>query len=313
MNVLFVSPGQDTAGCGIAMKRAFDACAPDWSARAICRRPSAWGYAPDILWRHDDRMMGRRIRDLFRSADVIHAMEDPSVFRWFPNRAVRVVHHLGTFYRKDPDGVSAACRAAGAAELVDMHDLLLRPGLRWQPTPQDLSGLAVIREREWHPSELVRIAHAPTDRAIKGTERILAVVDRLMQRYPIDLDLIEKEPNAECLRRKARADVLIDALSIGPAVNALESMAMGVPVICGLERLTSGTSEELRDAMLADWGDLPFLEATADTLEAVVVSLLDPAVRAEWGRRGCEHAWRYHSPAAVVDRLKGLYGGLTRA
>src|SRR5256885_9029967 len=59
----------------------------------------------------------------------------------------------------------------------------------------------------------LRIAHAPSKRAVKGTADVLAAVDSLRARgAPVELDLIEGVPNREARLRYAAADVVIDQL-----------------------------------------------------------------------------------------------------
>jgi hypothetical protein len=60
--------------------------------------------------------------------------------------------------------------------------------------------------------------------------------------------------------------------------------------------------------MLDTWGQLPFMEATPDTLEGVLEALLvDEGLRAAWADRGREHAWRWHDERKVVTQLQGIY------
>lgn len=47
-NLLIYSPGADTGGLGIAMKRAFDKHAPEWTARHIRREDNYLHYPADI-------------------------------------------------------------------------------------------------------------------------------------------------------------------------------------------------------------------------------------------------------------------------
>jgi hypothetical protein len=312
--LLILSSGADIAGCGNAMKRAFDTQAPNWRVRQVCRRPSPYGYPADLLWYkyapHYGRI-GREVNALFGASKVIHVMEEPEYVTNFPGwqRKTIIVHHLGTYFRKDPEGVSAKAQAIGATEVVDMHELMYLPHLQWLPTPLDLDRLGALRAAVYRPGSTVRIVHAPTKRAVKGTDHILSAIDHLAKRYPIEFDLIEGRPNEECLLRKAQADILVDALSLGPTVNAVESFAMGVPVVCGIKYWTlREPPAELRQRMLADWGTLPFVEATIEDLEDVLERLIrSPELRREWGERGREHAYRFHSQRAVVLRALGIY------
>ena len=74
------------------------------------------------------------------------------------------------------------------------------------------------------------VAHAPTNRQIKGTHYLLDAVARLKARgYPIDLLLVENLPHADALHYR-RADVAVDQLLVGSyGLLAAELMALGVP------------------------------------------------------------------------------------
>lgn len=303
MRVVFLNPGHDTAGAGYALKAAFDA-ASDWEARAVCRTTTYLDYPTDIVWRTTDgRKVRQQVLELIRDADVVHAMNSPRPLSWYPLRPNQrvVVHHLGSTYRRDPEGVSALCREYGAVEVTDSIDLLF-DGIGWLPIPADLTALAELRQREYRPSSVVRIAHAPTDREYKDTEAVIAAVQSLARKYPIHFDLIERAPNAECLARKARADIFVDQLKYGFGLNGIECWAMGIPVVSGL------TDEAGKRKGLEMWGNLPWADATADTLEAVIEHLIcDLDWRQELGRRGRAHAERWHSQESVVAQALETY------
>src|SRR5204862_6492338 len=90
----------------------------------------------------------------------------------------------------------------------------------WQPSPVE-------------PGPVLRIAHAPSKRAVKGTDDVLAAVDSLRARgAPVELDLIEGVPNREACLRYAAADIVIDQLRVGwYGVLAVEAMARAKPVV----------------------------------------------------------------------------------
>jgi len=75
------------------------------------------------------------------------------------------------------------------------------------------------------------IAHAPTNRQIKGTPYLLEAVERLKaQGYRIELLLIENLSHATALRKYRQADLAVDQLLIGSyGLLAAELMALGVP------------------------------------------------------------------------------------
>lgn len=301
-NVLFLSPSVDTAGLGIGLKRAFDQADAGWTARHVRTADTYLAYDRDIHWTRGDPEQDELVQALWSNADIVQIMERPEAAGWLRPRRRFVVYHLGTWYRRNPAEVGAACRAIGATEVVDMHDLM-RFGIReWLPDVIDPGPLAELRARTYEPSERIRVAHAPTNRAIKSTELIIAAVEALAERYPIDFDLIERVSNAECLARKARADLFIDELTLGYGLNALEAWSMGVPVISGI------SNPETRQRMLDDFGGLPFVHATPDTLERLIEWLVnEPAARAAVGAVGRAHVERFHTPAAVVAKAIDIY------
>lgn len=300
MNVLFVSPGPDTAGLGIGMKRAFDACGGEWHARAIRMTDSPWHYPADIQW---DGSPSDEIAALWAEADVIHIFEDPRAATWFPSKKI-VVHHLGTFYRSKPEQVSAACKAVGAIECADMHDLIrINPALEWLPDVIDSAAMLDYR-RDYEPGNRIRIAHAPTDRVYKSTAVILPILERLAQKYPVDIDLIEGVTNSECIARKARCDIFVDELTLGYGLNALEVWSMGIPDVSGI------ANPQTRELMRRDFNrrSLPFVEATEATLEGLLEWLIEDRDRINaWGEIGRQHVRRYHSQQAVVERAIAIY------
>jgi len=80
------------------------------------------------------------------------------------------------------------------------------------------------------PGGRIRIGHAPTNRAVKGTDDILSELEAMKQDYPIDIILIENLPHAEALELKASCQLFIDNIGeLGYGINSLESLAMGIP------------------------------------------------------------------------------------
>lgn len=299
-SIVFINPGHDTGGAGYAFKAAFEA-ESDWDARAICRSTTYLHYPTDIVWTPRNR--SRTMKLLLESADVVHALNSYKPLGWFrarPNQ-VLVVHHLGSTYRRDPEGQSAICRELGAIEVTDSIDLLF-DGIGWLPIPADLEGLVELRRRHYEPSRTIRIAHAPTDREYKDTEAVIRAVESLSRRYRIEFDLIERVPNRECLARKARADIFVDQLKYGFGLNAIEAWAMGIPVVSGLD------SDFGRRKGLEMWGSLPWADATPATLEAVIEHLIfDAEWRAALAERGRAHVERWHSQRSVVERALATY------
>lgn len=290
MNVLFLSTANDTAGLGVAMKRAFDQWGGDWQARAVRRWAGNFSYPADAEWGEVD--------GLIAEADVIHLLDRTDRMPDLKGKPL-VIEHLGTYFRRDPQGISAQCQRLGALEVAGGLDLMLLPYLRWLPIPVDLDTLAALRV----PNEgILRIAHAPTNRALKSTDQIIAAVKRLARKVPIDFDIIEGVPWQECLVRKGRSDIFVDELTLGYGLNALECWVMGIPVVSGI------ADPVIRARMIAMFGELPFTEATAETLyDRLAELVVDERFRRYRGEIGRRHALRWHSPRYVVGEAIALY------
>ena len=146
------------------------------------------------------------------------------------------------------------------------------------------------------------VAHAPSDRAQKGTERVIAAVDSLQgEGLPIRIDLIEGVTREEALERTRGADVVVDQINIGwYGGYSVESMALGRPVLCHIREQEPGDNP---------WGDeLPIVRTTADTLRDDLRRLLsDPERMRRLASEGRSFAERRHDPRKIArQNLDGL-------
>lgn len=177
------------------------------------------------------------------------------------------------------------------------------------PWPEyDVVPPAIVLD-DWHPSptepgEVLRVAHAPSKRAVKGTQAVLDAVESLRKRgAPIELDLIEGVPNREARQRYATADVVVDQLRVGwYGMFAIESMALAKPVVVYLDEQGAAETEE------AFGLELPLVRADEQSVEDVLAGLVE--VRAdlpELGRRSREYVERVHGHTAVAQRVLEIY------
>lgn len=304
--MLLLSTGADTAGVGYRLCRALR----QYGGRAVrARQVAAAGTRGRYLAYPQEHVYATKAAGgrWYRWADVVHVANTLHAWEWWDGGRLGkrlVLHHHGTEFRYGHERLAAQARALGAVQVVATPDLLtLEPGLRWLPGPYNAAALMAYRAPR--DDGRVWVAHAPTDRAVKGTAAVVAAVQQLQARgYPVELDLIEGVANAECLARKGRADIVVDQLALGYGVNALEAWGMGLPVVAGV------ASDLVRQTMLSLWGRLPFCEATPGTLLQVLRMLVDsPAARADWAARGALHAARYHDEQVVADLLLDIYAG----
>jgi glycosyltransferase involved in cell wall biosynthesis len=317
MNVLSIVMGSDPAGISGGIARAFRD-EPGWSVRSLTSKQNYIEYPPDLPW---ERQV---VIDAWQAADVVHLhhgfVTADRMVRGQVGRRVEhkpyVVEHHGTIFREMPAVHVRELQKRGSLGVVSTIDLHLVSGLEWLPPPVDVRGLKMTRQEQQAASpeaigaELagareparVLISHAPTNRGVKSTDEFLKAVKRLQDEgYPVDLDLIEHRPWAECLERKAKADIYFDQVILGYGCNALEAWGMGIPVV-------AGAADETLDEMERRFGHLPFYHATEETIYDALKELVEsPELRAEYGRIGHEYVKRYHDEPVVVEQLKGLY------
>jgi len=161
----------------------------------------------------------------------------------------------------------------------------------WEPAPAE-------------PRDVMRVAHAPSKRAVKGTESVIGAVESLRARgAPIELDLIEGIPNREARRRYAAADVVVDQLRIGwYGMFAIESMALAKPVVVHLDEEAAAETEE------AFGLELPLVRADEVDLEDVLAGLVEVRESLpELGRRSRAYVERVHGHTQVARQVLEIY------
>jgi glycosyltransferase involved in cell wall biosynthesis len=201
-------------------------------------------------------------------------------------------------------------RAPNAARFLRYADRCfhLNPDLaRWLPESRFLP-YANVDPRELRPGdppparkEMV-VAHAPTNRDVKGTAHVLAAIEQLRDEgVAIRLDLIEGVPRTELLRRLRDADIVVDQLLIGWYGGfAVEAMALAKPVLC---HIREGTPEE------NPFGEeLPIVRALPQTLAERLRELArDREARLRIGLASRAFVERHHDPRTVArDVLEGI-------
>jgi hypothetical protein len=150
----------------------------------------------------------------------------------------------------------------------------------------------------------VTVIHTPNHRGAKGTEFIVAAVERLRgEGLQIDLILLEKIPNEEVRRHMASADILVEQLLIGYAMSGVEGMASGLPVLSNLT-YEDYTRVYRRFGFL---NECPILSTTPETVaDNLRILVADPALREELGRAGRAYVEKYHS----FEMARHLFGSI---
>jgi glycosyltransferase involved in cell wall biosynthesis len=200
--------------------------------------------------------------------------------------------------------------AADVSRMVRLADFVM-PGLmgfdgigRWDVlTPNPLT----IDINLWQPARLadgresVVVAHSPNHRGFKGSEFLIAAVDRLRSEgLAVDLLLLEQVPNEEIRRvLTEQADILVEQLIFpGYAMSGVEGLAAGVVVISNL-------ADERILQPFRRWSFLsqcPIVSATPETIENVLRELCsNPSRRREIALKSRQYAVDYHSRDVFAD------------
>lgn len=221
-----------------------------------------------------------------------------------------------------PMGCSAnrdlAARVAEQADgcFVSTPDLLeFLPGAVLLPQPIDLAAFGQRRDAAFAAAARgsaardgnVRIAHAPSNRVIKGTRHVERAVQQLRDDgLAVELVLVEGKSYADSLAVYASCDLAVDQLLIGAYGQfAVETMALGKPVVCFI-----------RDDALEAYGPgLPVVSATPSDLASVLRDLI--AHRDRWpelGAAGVAYVEAVHGAERVAAIATAEYerAGVTR-
>ncbi len=194
-----------------------------------------------------------------------------------------------------------------AADGIVIHDDELIPYLPKECAPTYVVPLRVDISRfdTAYPvatTDTIRIVHAPSKRAIKGTKYVLEAFNRLKEKYDnIELILVEGKTQQEAFEIYKTADIIVDQLFAGTyGVFAIESMALGKPVITYI-------SDEMKERLPEE---LPIVSGNINTVEKAMESLiLDAELRYKKGVEGRKYVENYHNYKYAAYVLRDIYYG----
>ena len=207
-----------------------------------------------------------------------------------------VFHYLGSDIRGKTPAELAFGKRAGA-EIIGSY-----AATRWVPDAHVIPpGLDLRPFTPVPPSDNPRplVVHAPSNREKKGTRFVIEACEQL----DVELDIVEGVPHDAARERYARADIVVDQLNAGwHGVFALESMALGKPVVAHIDAATAERSER-------GFGiRLPIVPATKETLAGALRPLVEqPALRREIGAQSRAYVEQVHDIDRVADRLLDVY------
>lgn len=298
MNIFIVSQGQDIGGQNARIVRAFRKHEPKWTVHSMHVQRTYIQYPYDLQW---DVALARK---LYAEADVVHHQNRLFGYAMYDTDGKpSVVTHHGPPLRGNADAMNAEARSIGAVQTVSTVDLLAdAPHAAWTPCFYDIADMGRRYPRR-HAKKL-RIGHHPTVRDAKGTDEIERIINRLSLRHDFEYERLEGQTWSRSLSAKSRCDIYVDQLTLGYGLSAIESMAMGVPVISGWAE-PADHALFLRETGLSE---TPFLHTTEATFERDLESLIRSAdLREEVGKRGKAFAREFHDERKGLAQLIGIY------
>jgi glycosyltransferase involved in cell wall biosynthesis len=147
------------------------------------------------------------------------------------------------------------------------------------------------------------IIHAPSDRILKGTEYVLAAIERLKNEgLKFEFELIENKEHAYVLSRLRQADIVVDEPGVWVGRLSVESLAAGCVVIGSNNPAYIGLAE-------ADSPVIPFKPDAQQLAEILKELILNKPKRQELMNKSYDYWANHYSPAAFVAYFEDLLAG----
>ena len=286
MNILQIS-FHDYGGAAYHLAEAIKATTTH-NATSVRQAPASYiKYPIDLVSPQPSDLVG-----VWEWADVVHVHDIcPKLPKGMEPKPVVITYH-GSMYRRGPEKYNDWCKRNNWLGTVATIDLMAH-GLPWMPdTRPDLSKYVD------RPKGRYIVAHAPTSRAVKDTDRVIEMLDGV---DGLVLDVIERVDNETCLRRKGRASVYVDQFKLCYGLNTIEAWQMLMPAIANA---ANGTIERI----LQELGFLPFVQCKLGDLRETVLRLRDdPQFYSDGVERGQQAIRDAHSYEVVAARALAYY------
>jgi hypothetical protein len=148
------------------------------------------------------------------------------------------------------------------------------------------------------------VVHLPSHKGLKGTEAVLAAVERLKGTHLFEFRLIHGVERSRAQAMMREADIVLDQFIIGEFGNTTtEAMALGKPTFCYM----------LPSVLPYYPPDLPIVNANPDNLAEVLGPLIrDGPRRHDLGRRSRAYVEKHHDAHQLARDLIGIYEELLR-
>jgi len=151
------------------------------------------------------------------------------------------------------------------------------------------------------------IVHAPTNRAIKGSNLVIPILERLKKLYPYNIDyiIVEGLSSEQAMKEYLKADLIIDQLIIGwYGAFAAEAMKMGKPVMVYIhsEDLIHIPSEMAKDLLNS------IINVNLINLQDKLLEIIhDKTILKNYSDNGFIYVNKWHHPEYVAQIVKEYY------
>lgn len=193
-------------------------------------------------------------------------------------------------------GVIAAIEALSDLNVtVEFDHLQLHPQIHHVFFPFDATRFSY--KAPSRGNDRLKIGHAPTHWAAKGSDLIVPMLNRLAATQDIEIMLIQNLPYQKAIALKATCDIFIDQIGdLGYGINALEALVMGIPTCTCL---APGFAEKFPDH--------PFVKVQINNLEENLLHLIrDFDYRHRLSRYGRSWVEKHHDALQVVQHIHRL-------
>ncbi len=279
----------------------------------------------------------RKVKRAMRWADVIHWHSDWSPVPWdlelryaaklgkpriveFWGTDIRIAEiacvdnpYMAQVYREHPEFVRRGRRSARRTQERFSHygfsclipGMELRPYVQRDvfPAPYYTVQRVLVKQIEPHypdpGNRLPLIVHSATDKMKKGTQAVLAAVEKLRATHRLEFRLICGVPQPEAMALVGQCDVFLDQFVAGDyGVAAVQAMAMGKPAVGYLKPSLAALHVP----------ECPLVNADQENLAEVLRGLLaDGPRRHELGRQSRAYVEKYHDAHKVARDLVAIY------
>lgn len=145
----------------------------------------------------------------------------------------------------------------------------------------------------------------------KGAPETIHLLSHIKSRHKdIQLQIITDKPHTECLRLKRGSSLAIDDLITGSYhISSLETLSMGKPTLCYIDRRTESVIKEITGC-----AEIPWVNTKIEEAKFVINAFLaDPDLIKSFGIESRNWMERYWNDAILISYYENAYVDLLNA